>query len=301
MYSALCSLLGVLPMPAAAPGGLPLWHSPLGQCRAVLGISELMLGFLAPTLVLVAAESDIYRRYARQCQAAQWQLEGAGQGAGHQAGTASAAAAGASSNHRDSDTGSNARLPQAAAQHHHQQQQGSVPQSGELKPPSSVEASAYRCLHAILHPVDAADWTTTWLINILLFGAAWQIVLLLTPPLGVCPACASLRWPGERSHCHRNAALQMPFGSLDFGCSFYYPSAALRLPLFLLLPAGPVGPCCACLLIMFLSLRTILHCCQAAMALAPTGPLSCIQQFGHTPYRAQPEPTWQQQAQPPLG
>ena len=183
VYASLCALLGLLPMPAAAPAGLPLWHSPLGQCRAVLGMAELALGFLAPTLVLAAAESGIYRRYAHQWQAAQRQLEGTGQGAGRPAGTASAAAAGASSSRRDSDTGSTGRLPQAAAHQQPQpQQQGSVLHSGELKPPSRVEAGAYRCLHAILHPVDAADWTTTWLINLLLFGAAWQIVLLLTPP-----------------------------------------------------------------------------------------------------------------------
>ena len=182
IYAFLCTLLGLLPLPPAAPAGLPLWHSPLGQCRAVLSMAELALGFIAPTLVLAAAESSLYMQYARHWQAAQRQQElaVAGQEAGSPAGTATtSSAAGASSSLTERGSGLLPAVPAAARQ---RLQQSRELQGGKLEPPGRLAGSAYRCLHACLHPRDVADWAMTWLMGTLLFCAAWQAVLLLTPP-----------------------------------------------------------------------------------------------------------------------
>lgn len=38
-------------------------HGPLGQCRALLNLLELLLGLLVPTAALAATEAALYRQY----------------------------------------------------------------------------------------------------------------------------------------------------------------------------------------------------------------------------------------------
>ena len=190
VYFALSGLLGLLPLPAAALAGPPPWHSPLGQCCAVLGMANVVLGIVAPTLVLAAAESRLFLQHRRHWK--RWQQQQASQQQqplpDSAAAAASAAGAVGSSQHGrtegpagsgDGRDGASSRLLPDAAE---QQQLLRQRQWGQRAPPGRLAVSGYSCLHACLHPQDAADWITTLLLGAMLFCAAWQAVLLLTPP-----------------------------------------------------------------------------------------------------------------------
>jgi hypothetical protein len=194
VYAALSGLLGLLPLPVAALAGLPPWHSPLGQCRAVLAMANVVLGVVAPTLVLAAAESRMFLQHRRHWK--RWQQQeasqqrqqlpdsaaaaapAAGTGGGSQRGRAQGLV-GSGDGGGGGEPGAISRLlPDAAMQQQLLQQR----QRRQPAPPGRLAVSGYSCLHACLHPQDAADWITTLLLATMLFCAAWQAVLLLTPP-----------------------------------------------------------------------------------------------------------------------
>lgn len=130
-------------MPTAL-GAAPLrQHGPEGRCRAVLALAELLLGLLAPTLVLAASEVALFEQYARRCAKQQQQQ------AARQVGAAAA--------------------PQAAP----------VP----VQQPGRLAALLYRLLGACLRLAhgEPADKAAAALTATLLLAAAWQAILGLTP------------------------------------------------------------------------------------------------------------------------
>ena len=147
VYCGLSALLRLMPLRAAA---VPPQHGPLGRCRAVLGLAELLLGFLAPTLVLAATESMLFQQYHRRWQQQQQQRE-------------ELAAAEPSISSSQFGAGGS-RGGTAAA----------------LKAPSRLAMRGYLGLLAGM-PHEAADWMAAVLCCSLLLASAWQLILLLTP------------------------------------------------------------------------------------------------------------------------
>lgn len=154
-FSALSALL--------PPGILLPPHGAKGQCRAVLTLVELLLGFLAPTLVLAASEVTLYRQHRsrwQQQEPQQRQKQQQQQGA---------AAAGPSSGGRPAGGGEPGTQAVAACWARKQQQKLADPW--------------YELLHACLQlPAgEPADLAEAALLAVMLLSATWHAVLLLTP------------------------------------------------------------------------------------------------------------------------
>jgi len=175
LYSALSALLVLLPYQRAALAPR-LRHGPTGKCSAVLTFAELLLLFLAPTLVLAARESLLYVRWRRAWQRWwQWELharerlrgKGMRQAAGSSgggssrrgreaAGTAATAgssgeAAGAASGFwwcpGEQEAASSGLQGEAAAR----PLAAKAPLPPFVEPPGWLASHAYRLVHACLH------------------------------------------------------------------------------------------------------------------------------------------------------
>lgn len=168
-YAALTALVR-LGSPLALPPQCTQ-HSPLGQCAAVLTLAELLLGFLAPTLLLAASEAGLYQRWRRAWLA--WQKQQLGMMS-----SADASGSGASSSRA-----SRGRLAAAVAAG---QQEGEPSEELHtelfpcLRPPSRAAAFLYDLLSK--QPfTEPADALVAALTAMLLLGAAWQAILAVTP------------------------------------------------------------------------------------------------------------------------
>ena len=147
---------------AGSPMPLPCGfaqHGPLGQCRAVLTLAELALGFLAPTLVLALSEAELHRRWRRTW--VKWKRNHLGPGGG---------GGGGGGGRREGAAGVPARA---------------VGQLDTDTLPCITRAgrAAVLCYDLLLkHPLtDPADAAVAALTATLLLGAAWQAILAITP------------------------------------------------------------------------------------------------------------------------
>ncbi len=167
-YAALTALVR-LGNPLTLPPGVAL-HGPEGQCSAVLALAELLLGFVAPTLVLAASEAELYQRWRRAWL--KWQRQ--------QLGTLPADGGGSTAG--GSGGGASGRRPAAAsvAQRLEPPEQLHTEVFPCLRPPTKAAACLYDllCHHPFTEPADAAVAALTAL---LLTGAAWQAILAVTP------------------------------------------------------------------------------------------------------------------------
>lgn len=141
--------LSALPTTLGAP--LLRQHGPEGRCRAVLALAELLLGLLAPTILLAASEVALFERYARRCAKRQQQQQQAARQLGAVAGSSSAAA------------------------------QQAVPLS--TPQPGRLASLLYRFLGACLRLAlgEPADVAAAALTATLLLAATWRGILALTP------------------------------------------------------------------------------------------------------------------------
>lgn len=165
-YSALAALVR-LGNPLTLPPGVAL-HGPAAQCSAVLSLAELLLGFLAPTVLLAASEAQLYQRWKRAWL--KWQKQQLGPGSSSGGDRRAAAAAGAAAFGAAAAAGLQADFAQ-------QLRTDLFPC---LKPPCKATASLYDLLtrHPFTEPADAVVVALTAL---LMLGAAWQAILAITP------------------------------------------------------------------------------------------------------------------------
>lgn len=139
-------------------------HGAAGQCAAVLTLAELLLGFLAPTLLLAAGEAQLYRRWRSHWLDVQQQQQPGEPAGGLEARTSS----GAASAQHDLPVQPRERKLEAGAH-------------PALQPPSALAACCYDFLHACLSISDPPDAVMAALTAGLLLCAAWRAILQLTP------------------------------------------------------------------------------------------------------------------------
>lgn len=167
-HRALCKLLHlVAPVQAAARAA---HASPAAQCWAVLSLSELLAGFLLPTLELAAQESRCFAEWHAHWQRA-WQLElqqrRRWQSQLFAAGTSSAATQLAGG------PGASDAAEMAAA--------GCSMLPPHVKPPGGLAVCAYQALHASLRLQDPSDWVLAGILSTFTVLSAWHAILLATP------------------------------------------------------------------------------------------------------------------------
>ncbi|PRW50887.1 hypothetical protein C2E21_5660 [Chlorella sorokiniana] len=171
-YSALTALVR-LGNPLTLPPALAR-HGPAGQCSAVLALAELLLGFLAPTLLLAASEAELYQRWKRAWL--KWQKQQLGESSG----------SGGSGGGGDNAGGSSSSQMPAAAAGPQVEPPNQPPSQLHsdlfpcLRPPSKGAACLYDLLSR--HPfTEPNDVVIAALTALLLLGAAWQAILAVTP------------------------------------------------------------------------------------------------------------------------
>lgn len=171
IYSSLSALLSLALPPAAQPPR----HGPLGQCRAVLALEQLILTFLAPSLPIVAWEAAAYIEWKHYWLA--WQQQQAadlgGAGPDLQAASLSTASASAAS-----AVPAMAAVGGAAVECTSQLDTVRHP---FLVPPSWAAVRVYEVWHAC-QLGEALDRVVAAAVAGLLLCSAWHVVLLLTPP-----------------------------------------------------------------------------------------------------------------------
>ncbi|KAL4854258.1 Copine-5 [Chlorella vulgaris] len=135
-YAALSSLLHL----AASPmDTLSLQHGPQGRCCAVLGLAEVLGGFLAPTLVLAVTESRLFAAYHHS-----WKEQEQSERHGLATGASGAAA---------------------------------HPPSSVLQTPSRLAVHCYQDLLR-WRPLEPADWTVAAATAVMLLASTWGLLLL---------------------------------------------------------------------------------------------------------------------------
>ncbi len=171
-HRGLSLLLVLLPAGGSAPQ-----HSAAGQCQAVLTLAELLVGFLASTLVLAALESGRFVRW-QACWRHRWQRERQQFQMWQQQQQA-----------REASFSKDAAAPAhpEGAQEHAEGRcpEGEAATAGDLppyvRPPGRLATAAYRALHAGMYPQDPSEWTMLAVTAMLLLCSAWHAILLLTP------------------------------------------------------------------------------------------------------------------------
>lgn len=172
VFASLCKLLRLLaPVPAAARAAAA---SPAAQCWAVLSLSELLAGFLLPSLVLAAQESRCFVEWWAHWQRS-WQLVQRRRQQRRAALQTQLCTAGTSTGAAEAVEGArmSAAAEVAAARC------GTLPP--HVHPPGWLAASAYRALHAGMCLHDPADWMVTAFVGVFLLCSAWQAILLAMP------------------------------------------------------------------------------------------------------------------------
>ena len=197
-YGFLSALLRLLSRPMAASSPQ---HGPLGRCRAVLGLAELLLGFLAPTLVLAASESMLFQQYHRRWQQQQQQQEeqqraelrvkelGAvhqcweGEAIGEPSCSSSSWNDGSGSSSSSGGGGSTAAGPPSAVMGSAIAEQP-APAAGTapcLQPSSGLAEQCYLGLLGWMGKEPEEQAMSGLSYSLLLLASAWQAVTLLTP------------------------------------------------------------------------------------------------------------------------
>ena len=129
----------------------------------MLILLQLLLNFLAPSLLVAAGAAATYRSWKRHWAA--WQQ--------HQAGDTVASEVQHDPSAAEAEQGGRAPCTQL--------QWLDSRRRPFIRPPSCLAVRIYELVDTCLHPQDALDWPVAAAATALLFCSAWHLVLLMVP------------------------------------------------------------------------------------------------------------------------